>query len=326
MSIFIIDNDYKIVMKILVVDDNQTITKMLEKFFKLEGDQYELAIAENGATALNKYAQFKPDVVILDLAMPVMDGLETLTRLLKLDKNANVVIATASSASDKINTCLQKGARGYVEKPYNPEELLATIKNLFKSGASYDDVVTVFTLACSKIQSCLHKIVGTSASILLKDLEINLPEEMSRVFTYVSDTGHAKPEPKTEVTKSVDLPVDCLGFVNDISGQMDGAIIAIIKINDLRFLAEQDTTEPMGKEELESYEEFFNIVNNKVFSQISDLTQLKLTLSAPRSFDKAKDTKVKGKELIKLIYEISKDGKTFPLEFYLWFNISFLLK
>jgi len=97
-------------MKILLVDDNTSITKMASKFFKMQGDNYEVEIANNGAEAVAKYSTFQPNVVILDLAMPVMDGEETLTRIISMDKTATIIIATASGSQDKIDECLKKGS------------------------------------------------------------------------------------------------------------------------------------------------------------------------------------------------------------------------
>jgi len=72
-------------LKILAVDDNPSIRKMITTFFKLEDGDYEVETAENGAVALSKYETFKPDIVIMDISMPVMDGIEALTQLRKKD-------------------------------------------------------------------------------------------------------------------------------------------------------------------------------------------------------------------------------------------------
>ena len=65
---------------------------MATKFFMLQEGTYETEIANNGAEAIAKYQTFKPDVVILDIAMPIMDGIETLTKLRAMDETASVIM------------------------------------------------------------------------------------------------------------------------------------------------------------------------------------------------------------------------------------------
>jgi len=158
-------------LKILLVDDNKSITETLSEFLKLKGDQYNVDTADNGALAIDKYSKFKPDVVVLDLSMPIMDGIETLTRILKIDKNANVIVASAADAQERIETCLQKGALGYIAKPFSAEELLETIKNALGS-VNDSALVTLFTLVRSKIEGSISKIVGKTVSVVLHGTNI----------------------------------------------------------------------------------------------------------------------------------------------------------
>ena len=83
-------------MRILAVDDNPNITQMVAKFFRLKKGDYGVDIASNGKEALAKYRTYKPDVVILDITMPEMDGIETLTKLMIMDPTASVIMASAA--------------------------------------------------------------------------------------------------------------------------------------------------------------------------------------------------------------------------------------
>jgi len=158
-------------LKILLVDDNPNIVKMTSKFFRLKEGDYETDTASNGVEAIAKYPIFKPDFVILDISMPVMDGIETLTKLLEMDNSASIIMASAAGSSDKIDECRKKGAKGFVEKPFAPEELLTIINNLIKSGPTGKDRVTIFTLAGKRIEGSLRKMIEYTVSVELTNVE-----------------------------------------------------------------------------------------------------------------------------------------------------------
>ncbi|GFN40661.1 MAG: hypothetical protein YK1309IOTA_2200003, partial [Marine Group I thaumarchaeote] len=133
-------------LKILLVDDNKSILTMLTEFFKLRGDQYQVETADNGAAALDKYSKFKPAVVVLDLAMPVMSGAETLNKLLKLDKDAVVIISSASESKQDIEHYLEKGAQGFVPKPCSPQLVLEKIRDVLIFSRLNKELVTLFSI------------------------------------------------------------------------------------------------------------------------------------------------------------------------------------
>ncbi len=170
-------------MKVLIVDDNPSIRKMVTAFMKLQ-DGIETDTAENGAIALSKYETFKPDIVILDISMPVMDGIEALTQLRKKDPNAAVIMATASGSAANIEECMKKGARGHVEKPYSPEELLATIKNVLKTGTDYDKFTTMFSRIANKMESSLRKMTEIPLTLTLDGIVEVAGKEYERAITF----------------------------------------------------------------------------------------------------------------------------------------------
>ena len=87
-------------MNILVVDDSNLIRNLVKSMLKLKN--HEVDTADNGAQALDKYFKFQPDLVILDLSMPIMDGHETLTRLLRQDANAKVIMFSALESREEV--------------------------------------------------------------------------------------------------------------------------------------------------------------------------------------------------------------------------------
>lgn len=109
---------------ILVVDDDVPILRLVRA--KLQADGYSVMTAGNGEDALAALEQDRPDLVVLDLMMPGMDGFETMRRI-REDSNIPIILLTArTGASDKIQG-LDLGADDYVTKPFNPDELSSRI-------------------------------------------------------------------------------------------------------------------------------------------------------------------------------------------------------
>ena len=111
--------------KILVVDDERSIVDLVSAYLSREG--YEVHAATDGPSGLAAAREFKPDLIVLDVMLPGMDGLEVLTRL-RHDSDAYVILLTArSDDSDKV-VGLSTGADDYLTKPFSPRELVARIR------------------------------------------------------------------------------------------------------------------------------------------------------------------------------------------------------
>ncbi len=111
--------------KILVIDDEPSIVNLVSAYLKPEG--YEVYTASDGPSGLKAALAFKPDLVVLDIMLPGMDGVELLTRL-RRESDVYVILLTAKTEEiDKI-VGLSVGADDYVTKPFSPRELVARIK------------------------------------------------------------------------------------------------------------------------------------------------------------------------------------------------------
>jgi len=120
--------------KILIVDDEESIRLLYQQELSEEG--YEVIVAENGKECLEKLDQETPDVVILDVRMPVMDGIETLGRIINKKKELPVILNTAySSYRDDFMTW---AAEAYVVKSFDLAEMKAKIREILdrKKGSS----------------------------------------------------------------------------------------------------------------------------------------------------------------------------------------------
>ena len=107
--------------KILVVDDEPEVRQLMEHFLTERG--YEVRIAENGRLALAALDTFMADVVLLDMHMPEMDGLETLKRLAARSPSLPVIMVTVNEDVETTTHLLQMGAADYVPKPFNLDYL-----------------------------------------------------------------------------------------------------------------------------------------------------------------------------------------------------------
>lgn len=118
--------------KILIVDDTETMR--LYEHMLLSGQGYELDMAENGVEALEKIRKSKPDLMLLDIMMPHMDGIEC-CRVIKADdslKDIKVLMVTTKSEYGKVKEAFAAGCDDYVTKPINRVELLSKMKELLK--------------------------------------------------------------------------------------------------------------------------------------------------------------------------------------------------
>ena len=111
--------------KILVVDDEPSILNLVTAYLKPEG--YEVYTAEDGSSGLKAARSFKPDLIVLDVMLPGMDGVEVLTRL-RRESDVYVILLTAKTEETDRVVGLTIGADDYVTKPFSPRELVARIK------------------------------------------------------------------------------------------------------------------------------------------------------------------------------------------------------
>jgi two-component system response regulator MprA len=124
-------------MRVLVVDDDRAVREALRRALTLAG--YELRVAEDGARAIELVAQEIPDAVVLDIAMPAIDGLEVCRRLRLLGNRVPILMLTAREAvSDRV-AGLDAGADDYLVKPFDVDELKARLRALLRRSGPEGD-------------------------------------------------------------------------------------------------------------------------------------------------------------------------------------------
>lgn len=160
--------------KILVIDDEPSITNLVSAYLKPEG--YEVFIAADGNAGFKAARTFKPDLIILDLMLPGIDGIELLTRL-RRESDVYVIMLTAKTEETDKVIGLSVGADDYVTKPFSPRELVARVKAALRriktvTGTGIERSVLSFKHV--RIDSGAHTVSLDDVPIELTSIEFDL--------------------------------------------------------------------------------------------------------------------------------------------------------
>jgi len=120
-------------VKLLVVDDEQEICEFLKSFF--EERDYTVSVANTGEQALTQMKSEKPQVVLLDIKMPGMDGIQTLKEIKMKHPKSKVIMVTAIETRDRIEECLRLGADNYITKPLSLDYLEHDVQEKIESAS-----------------------------------------------------------------------------------------------------------------------------------------------------------------------------------------------
>jgi len=172
--------------RILVVDDEPQITRVLRTSLSSQG--YDLRVANDGETALEIMKDWVPDLVITDLSMPNMDGLELCRRLRSASQIPIIVLSVRGEERTKVKA-LDAGADDYVTKPFGIEELLARVRaNLRRIPETTDNAPAIIDIGEFHIDIGARKVVVNQREIHLTpkefDLLIYLAQHAGKVITH----------------------------------------------------------------------------------------------------------------------------------------------
>lgn len=115
--------------KILIVDDSRTSRKILRGILEDAGHEI-VGEAVDGSDGVIKFKQLKPDLVTLDITMPVMDGLSALKSIKEIDADAKVIMVTAAGQQSKMVEAIKLGASEFVTKPFEGEDIVKLVNKL----------------------------------------------------------------------------------------------------------------------------------------------------------------------------------------------------
>ncbi len=168
--------------RILVVDDDEALAEMIG--IVLRNDEYEPSFCHDGAAALEAFRRTRPELVLLDLMLPGMDGIE-ICRLIRAESDVPVIMLTAKSDTADVVRGLEAGADDYVPKPFKPAELVARVRARLRGGER--QVPEVISMADLTIDIAGHSVRRGDERISLTPLEFDLLVALARkpwqVFT-----------------------------------------------------------------------------------------------------------------------------------------------
>lgn len=121
---------------VLIVDDHPVVREGLRAFLELHEDLEVVGEAADGVEALEKVGQLVPDVVLMDLVMPRMDGITTIRQIRDLSPSTRILVLTSFSENDKVFPAIKAGAHGYLMKDIRPVELAESIRSVYKGESS----------------------------------------------------------------------------------------------------------------------------------------------------------------------------------------------
>jgi DNA-binding NarL/FixJ family response regulator len=154
-------------MRVVVVDDDKLVCVSLKTILEVEEDISVVGIGHNGKEAIELYNSLKPDILLIDIRMEIMTGLEAGEVILKTDKNAKILFLTTFSDDEYIIKALKIGAKGYIIKQ-NFECIAPSLKAIFMGQSVYGDDIA------SKIPSLINnnKVDFSTFGIIEKEYEI----------------------------------------------------------------------------------------------------------------------------------------------------------
>jgi two-component system alkaline phosphatase synthesis response regulator PhoP len=167
--------------KVLVVDDERDIVDLLR--YNLQREGYDVIAAGNGEQALEKTSE-KPDLILLDLMMPVLDGFETCKRLKRNPSTASIPVIILTARSSEVDEVLglELGADDYIQKPISPRKLVARVKAVFRRADSAGEG----TPESAVIRAGRLEISRSNYSVMLGKKELFLPRKEFEVLALLA--------------------------------------------------------------------------------------------------------------------------------------------
>ena len=163
--------------RILVVDDELSIIKFLRA--NLVANGYKVLTALDGVEALQTFEMELPDLVILDIMMPKMDGFEVCRRLREWSQTPIIMLSARGDVSDKVK-CLDLGADDYITKPFGASELIARVRAVLRRTGAATTIPTQSSFACGdiKISFAQRKVTVAGNEVKLTPTEYSLLQEL----------------------------------------------------------------------------------------------------------------------------------------------------
>ena len=159
-------------IKILIVDDLKTSREVLKSFLELESDFEIVDLAGDGKEAIQKVEQYDPDVVIMDINMPVMDGLSATRIITERFRDTKTIIFSSYDDDDSLSNAIETGAKGYVFKSTPPQEMVTAVRSVYQG---------YFQLGPGLLERYLYRFsISSSSSKEIQSKLVEIAYEMDK--------------------------------------------------------------------------------------------------------------------------------------------------
>ncbi len=170
--------------KILVVDDDVHICELVKLY--LEKEEFEVIAAHDGGEGLEKFKNSNPNLVFLDIMLPVMDGLQLCREIRRINNTPIIMLSAKGETFDKV-LGLELGADDYIVKPFEPKELLARVKALLRRSTPHDETVNQYSYNDLSVNISDYTVIYRGRELEMPPKEIELlyflASHPNKVFT-----------------------------------------------------------------------------------------------------------------------------------------------
>jgi two-component system OmpR family response regulator len=175
-------------IKVLIAEDDPFIGMITKECFETRG--FEVRLCEDGNAAFKSYMEFKPNICIFDVMMPLKDGFTLAEEIRAIDKTIPILFLTAKSLKEDVIRGFKIGADDYVKKPFSVEELIARVEAIlrrFGRTEENENLETVFQLGLLSFDSDFKILKSNTVEIKLTDKESDILAELCRNQNQITD-------------------------------------------------------------------------------------------------------------------------------------------
>ncbi|MFZ5988503.1 MAG: response regulator transcription factor [Bacillota bacterium] len=171
-------------MKIMIVDDQKILRDCIKYMIEHNSDIEVVACASDGNEAYELYRKYLPDVILMDVLMPVCDGIEATKRIKDVSKDVKILILTTSIDNENVDIAIKSGADGYILKSIGAEELILSIKGVYAGLDIFHKDIYKTTCEFTDDQ---HENASVDRPLEVNGINIILSERELRIIRFVVD-------------------------------------------------------------------------------------------------------------------------------------------